>query len=164
MSASGIPVIARRLVDPLVAQLRQGITPERIALTLALAGVIGVLPIIGTTTVLCAWVAVRLRLNQPLIQLANYLLYPLQLLLLLPFCRAGETLFGQPHLPVFSAHALVARINAGPLRFVADYGMSLLYGTVVWALVAPFAGVLLYVVLRPLLRALARRVRISRAG
>jgi uncharacterized protein (DUF2062 family) len=154
----------RRLVDPLVAQLRQGITPERIALTLALASVIGVLPVIGATTLLCALVAARLRLNQPLIQLANYLVYPLQLLLLLPFWRAGETLFGQPHLPIFSAGALIARFDAGPLRFVADYGMTVLYGAVVWALIAPFAAALLYAVLRPLLRGLASRAPISRAG
>src|SRR3546814_7810456 len=61
----------RWLIDPVVAQLRQGITPERIALTLALASIISVFPILGSTTLLCALVAAWLRLNQPLIQLAN---------------------------------------------------------------------------------------------
>jgi uncharacterized protein (DUF2062 family) len=162
-TAAGRSWWRRWFVAPIVAQLKQGITPERIALTLALASVIGVFPILGATTVLCALVAVKLRLNQPLIQLANYLVYPLQLLLLLPFCRAGETLFGQPHLPIFSAGALIARFDAGPLRFVADYGMTVLYGAVVWALIAPFAAALLYAVLRPLLRGLASRAPLSRA-
>src|SRR3546814_7024009 len=65
----------RWLIDPVVAQLRQGITPERIALTLALASIISVFPILCSTTLLCALVAAWLRLNQPLIQLANYLFY-----------------------------------------------------------------------------------------
>lgn len=146
----------RRLVAPLLAQLRQGITPEQIALTLALAATLGVFPILGATTVLCALAAAWLRLNQPLMQLANYVVYPLQLALLLPFCRAGEALFGQPHLPVLDVHDLLARFEADPRRFLVDYGMTALYGVVVWTLLAPFAAALLYFMLRPLLLRLAR--------
>lgn len=158
------PSIWRRwFVDPIVAQLKQGITPERIALTLALASVISVFPILGSTTLLCALVAAKLRLNQPLIQFANYLFYPVQLILLLPFYRAGETLFRQPHLPIFSIGELMTRFKAGPLQFIADYGMTALYGVVVWALLAPVVAALLYFSLRPLLRGLARRAHLKSA-
>ncbi len=149
----------RRVVEPILAQLKQGITPEKIALTLALGSVLGVFPIIGATTALCAAVAWRLKLNQPIIQLVNYLLYPVHLLLLLPFYRAGETLFRQPHLPIFSIADLVQRFEAGPLRFFADYGMVGLYGIVVWCLVAPPVAALLYVILRGPMRALAAKQR-----
>ncbi|HEY0975485.1 MAG TPA: DUF2062 domain-containing protein [Solimonas sp.] len=147
----------RRVVAPVVAQLRQGITPEKIALTLALGIVFGLFPILGATTALCAIAAVWLRLNQPLIQAVNYLLSPLHLLLLLPFYRAGETLFSQDHVPIFSVTELVERFRAGPLQFVIDYGMVGVYGIVVWALIAPPLAVILYFSLRPLMRALARR-------
>lgn len=146
-----------RVVAPILAQLKQGITPEKIALTLALGSVIGVFPIIGATTALCAVVAWRLKLNQPIIQLINYLLYPVHLLLLLPFYRAGETLFGQPHLPIFSIGELVHRFKVSPLNFLADYGMVGLYGVVVWCLVAPPAAALLYLLLRGPLRAMSSR-------
>ncbi|TXH05524.1 MAG: DUF2062 domain-containing protein [Nevskiaceae bacterium] len=148
----------RRVVAPIVAQLRQGITPEKIALTLALGGVLGLFPIIGATTLLCALAAWWLRLNQPVIQLVNYLLYPLHLLLLLPFYRAGETLFRQPHVPIFSVADLAHRFQAGPLQFLVDYGMVGLYGVVVWALLAPPTAALLYLVLRPSLKALSARM------
>ncbi|MGH8443728.1 MAG: DUF2062 domain-containing protein, partial [Solimonas sp.] len=134
----------RRLGDPIIAQLRQGITPERIALTLALACVLGVFPIIGSTTFLCAITAIWLRLNQPVMQLANYLLTPLHLALLLPFYRGGETLFRQAHVPILSIGDLVARFKLDPLQFVIDYGMVAVYGIGVWALLAPFVGLLLY--------------------
>lgn len=147
----------RRVVAPILAQLKQGITPEKIALTLALGSVLGVFPIIGATTALCAVVAWRLKLNQPIIQLTNYLLYPVHLLLLLPFYRAGETLFGQPHLPIFSIAELVHRFQASPLDFLADYGMVGLYGVVVWCLVAGPAAALLYFLLRGPIRALSAR-------
>jgi uncharacterized protein (DUF2062 family) len=145
----------RRVVAPIVAQLKQGITPEKIALTLSLGCVLGVFPIIGATTALCAVVAWKLKLNQPIIQLTNYLLYPVHLLLLLPFYRAGETLFGKPHLPIFSIGELVHRFKASPLDFFADYGMIGLYGVVVWCLLAVPTAAMFYYLLRGPMRALS---------
>ena len=90
----------RRVVAPIVVQLRQGITPEKIALTIALGGlVLSLFPILGSTTLLCGLAAVVLRLNQPIIQTVNLLAYPLQLALLIPFYRAGERLFGRRSRP-----------------------------------------------------------------
>jgi uncharacterized protein (DUF2062 family) len=147
----------RRVVAPIVAQLKQGITPEKIALTLALGGVLGIFPILGSSTALCAIAAIWLRLNQPIIQLVNYFVYPLQILLLLPFYRAGETLFGQPHVPIFSVVELVDRFRASPWQFLLDYGMVGLYGITVWCLLAPPAIALAYVLLRAPLRTLSDR-------
>ena len=87
-----------RVVAPIVRQFRQSVTPEQIALTIALGLAIGVFPILGATTILCAIAAVVLRLNQPIIQLVNYVAYPAQLVTLIPFYRAGESLFSRPHL------------------------------------------------------------------
>lgn len=144
----------RRVVAPIVAQLRQGTSPEKIALSIALGVVLGIFPILGATTLLCGVVAWRLRLNQPLIQLTNYLMYPVHLLMLLPFYRAGETLFQQPHVPIFSVDELAHRFIASPLAFLRDYSLVGLYGVVVWSLVALPLAVLLYVVLRPAVRSL----------
>lgn len=145
----------RRLLQPLLDQLRQGVTPEKLALTVALGFTVGLLPILGSTTIACAAIAVWLRLNQPVIQLVNYLMYPLQIALLIPFFRAGEWLFRQPPVPMFSVGELMARFQSGPGQFLLDYGMVGLYGVVVWALCAPVLIGLLYGVSRPLLTRLA---------
>lgn len=149
----------RRVLAPVAAQLRQGTTPEKIALTLALGGVLGLFPILGATTTLCALAAWRLQLNQPIIQLVNYLLSPVHVLLLLPFYRAGETLFGQEHVPIFSVAELLQRFKESPTQFIVDYGMVGLYGIAVWALLAPFVAGLAYLMLRAPLQRLARRAR-----
>lgn len=73
--------------------LRQGISPRRLALTLALGFAIGCIPVVGIPTLLCAALALALRLNLPAIQAANYLAMPLQLILILPFIRLGDWLF-----------------------------------------------------------------------
>ncbi|MGH8540976.1 MAG: DUF2062 domain-containing protein [Stenotrophobium sp.] len=139
--------------------MRQGITPEKIALTLALGAVLGVFPILGSTMILCGLAGWRLKLNQPIIQVINYFVYPLQLILLLPFYRAGEALFRQPPVPLFSVTELVQRFAAGPLKFITDYGMVALYGIAVWCLLAPVAAPLIYGLTRPVLRTLARRIK-----
>lgn len=149
-----MPAFARRLTEVLLAQLRQGVSPEQLALTLALGLVLGILPILGATTAVCALVALWLRLNQPLIQLLNYLAYPLQLALVLPFGRAGEWLFRQPPVPLFSLEELMARFQASPGQFFLDYGLFGLYGFTVWALCAPALVALVYYASRPLLRRL----------
>ena len=149
----------RRVVAPILAQLKQGITPEKIALTLALGAALGIFPILGSTTALCAVAGVAFRLNQPIIQLVNYLAYPVQIVLLLPFYRAGETLFGQPHVPIFSVTELMERFSASPWQFLLDYGMVGLYGITVWLLVAPLLVAGLYFGLKPVLKGLAGQVR-----
>lgn len=69
--------------------LGQGVSPLRLALTLALGFAVGCIPVIGIPTVLCAGLALALRLNLPAIQAANYAAMPLQLALIVPFVRLG---------------------------------------------------------------------------
>src|ERR1700693_2401253 len=89
-----------RITRPIVELLRQGVTREKMALSLALGVALGVFPVLGTTTALCALVALIWRLNLPAIQIVNYFVYPLQIALLIPFFRLGEKLFGAPPLPL----------------------------------------------------------------
>src|SRR5271167_1321027 len=83
----------RKLIQPFIDLLKQGVTPEKIALTVAVGISLGVTPVIGSTTVLCTLAAVALRLNLPGIMVVNGAVYPLQLMLLVPFLRAGAWLF-----------------------------------------------------------------------
>ena len=145
--------IDRRIRAPLTAQLTLGLTPDRLALALALGAALSVFPLFGTTTILCAITALLLRLNQPAIQLANYLAYPLQLLLYVPFFRAGAWLFGQ--MP-FSLSLGEIR-----LRLSQDFWGTLgvlwganLHAMVVWAVLAPWSVAGLYWTFKPLVRRL----------
>ena len=147
----------RKIVAPILAQLSQGITPEKIALTAALGAVIAVFPIIGSTTVLCGLAAWALRLNQPIIQLVNYLCYPLQFLLLIPFWRAGEW-FGAPHVSL-SIPELMTRFQAAPLPFIREFAGVAAGGVAAWLLVAPLAVAAIHFALRPVLRRAALRTR-----
>ncbi len=131
-------------------QLRQGITPSQLALSLALGLVISSMPVLGFTGAVCMVVAAALRLNQPAILAANYAATPLQLLLYIPFFQAGAWLFGAP--PVsFSLPQIRAELDAGVLQTVGRYWDANLRAMVVFGVVAPVAVVVLYLVLRQLL-------------
>lgn len=71
-----------------------GLSPETIALVVTVGFVLGVFPVFGLPTILCALAAVILRLNLPAIQLINQLTSPLQLALLIPLSRFGAHLVG----------------------------------------------------------------------
>lgn len=147
----------RRVVAPIVAQLTQGTTPEKIALTIALGLALGVFPILGSTTALCAIAGILVRLNQPIIQAINYAAYPVQLVLLIPFYRAGEYLLGRAPIPL-SIPLLVDRFQTDAGQFLKDFGMIGIGGILVWLIVAPVAIVGMYLAVRGPLRALARRL------
>jgi len=141
----------RRVVDVMLAQLRQGITPQKIALTLALGTVIALFPIMGTTTALCLLVGVALKLNQPIIQLVNWVAWPLQIPGIYFFVRAGEWITHSPRVS-FSITALLVAFKDSPVRFLQQYGLTGLRGVLAWALMAPAIAALLYLLTLPLLK------------
>ena len=146
----------RRLVRPVLELLRQGITPEKIALSVALGVALGVFPVLGSTTALCGLAAFALQLNLPAIQIVNYFVYPLQIALLIPFFRLGEKLFSAPHLPL-SVPQIYAMIHVNMGNTIRSLWATTWHAIVAWCLVAPLCAAALYAVLTPALRRAARR-------
>ncbi|MGH9743147.1 MAG: DUF2062 domain-containing protein [Candidatus Acidiferrum sp.] len=146
----------RRIVAPVIELLRQGVTPEKLALSLALGAVLGVFPVLGTTTALCAIAALILRLNLPAIQIVNYFVYPAQLALLIPFFHFGEKLFGAPHLPLLPAQVL-GMVRANPWGAMQFLWTTVWHAAAAWCLGAPVVALSIYVVLVPVLKRVVRR-------
>jgi uncharacterized protein (DUF2062 family) len=151
----------RRVVDPLVDLLAQGLTPERLALSLATGLVLGLFPIVGVTTLLCVAAGFAFRLNHLALQLANHLAYPLQLPLVLAFVRIGERLVGAPRVS-FEPLKLVRHFERDAAGFLREFGLTGLHGILGWSLVAPVLLLAVFFSLRPLLRRLDAALR--RAG
>jgi uncharacterized protein (DUF2062 family) len=129
--------------------LRQGISPRRLALTLALGFAIGCIPVVGVPTVLCAALALLLRLNLPAIQAANYAVMPLQLVLIVPFIRFGGWIVSSGPSQAAKAGAL---LHAAPLKLLTQLGALAGQAMLAWLLIAVPAVLLLTFSLTPLLR------------
>lgn len=142
---------ANKLLRLILELLSQGITPHKLALTIALGAVLGVTPVLGSTTVLCTLAALALGLNLPLIQLVNYLMYPLQLLLVLPFIQAGQWVFREPPLP-FSISQIATLIHHGLWRALVTLWDYTLHGLVAWLVLGAITCAGIYFVLLLILK------------
>ena len=148
--------LIRSLARPFLDLLRQGITPEKLALTIAVGLALGVTPVIGSTTLLCTIAAAALRLNLPAIQLVNGLAYPLQLALIVPFLRAGAWLFAAP-LPALTVASLFEMIRTSAWQAIVTLWSATLHALVAWLMAAAALSLLVYAVSLPLLRRAWRR-------
>jgi uncharacterized protein (DUF2062 family) len=122
-----------RIKCRLATWLRQGIGPRRLALTLALGFAIGCVPVVGIPTLICAALALALRLNLPAIQAANYAAMPLQLLLIVPFVRLGGWLFDVGPIRATQATAL---LHTPPTDVISQLAGLFGHALLAWLLIA----------------------------
>jgi uncharacterized protein (DUF2062 family) len=137
----------------LLSFLKMGMTPERLALCIGLGIALGLVPALGTTTLLCTLAAFLFRLNLPAIQLVNYFVYPLQLVLLIPFIRAGEWLFGVESLNL-SLESIQRMMKADLWKTVISLWSTTMRAVMVWLLIAPVIVALVYLAMTPVLKRL----------
>ena len=153
----------RRLLGPLRAQLRQGVTPDRLAFTLGVGTACSLLPLFGFTTLLNVGVGLWLRLNQPILQTVNYLLGAAQLALILVYVRIGEFIWRAPPMPL-SLTQLFQSFRTDPWAFLQRFAWTGVHATTAWLLSVPLIVVAIYFPLRPVIRHLATRRRYRPGG
>lgn len=140
--------------------LRQGISPQKLALTLALGFAIGCIPVLGLPTLVCAVLALVLRLNLPAIQAANYVAMPLQLVLIVPFVRLGESLFAATG----GRLAPAGPLRAQPFSLLAHFGALAGHALLAWLLVAGPAVAIMTAAFTLVLRQIPMPVRSETAA
>jgi uncharacterized protein (DUF2062 family) len=144
-----------RILRPLLRQLRGGMTPRRLAWSLALGMVIGINPSVGITTLLLVMLAWAFGLNQIASQIGSHAVAPLHLLLFIPFMELGVHLFHTGRLPL-NRHQ-IEHLSHHPWRLIRDIWQWEWHALIVWGLVAAVAMPLLAVYIRRALVLLMRR-------
>jgi uncharacterized protein (DUF2062 family) len=133
--------------------LQEGMSVKKIALSIALGVALGIFPVLGSTTILCAIAAFVFRLNLPAIQVVNYLVYPLQLILLAPFYGAGNWLFQGRSLPLIQENIIGLLKNDFWGNMVNLWHLTL-FAAFAWLIISPFLILLLYGFLKPVVHSL----------
>lgn len=142
---------ARRVKDPVLAELRQGLSAEALSAATVTSLAIAINPVIGSTTILCLLAGRVFRLNHVVMQTVNHVSYPLQIILIVPFVRLGEKATGSEPLPL-EVGLLIAEFQKSFVGFVAKFGLAYLHGLLGWLLIVPVAAFLLHIALVPLFR------------
>ncbi len=149
----------RRVLDPLLALLSQGLTPDKLALTLGIGSVCALLPFLGFTSLLNLAVGVWLRLNQPLLQTLNQLLGPLQLAMILVYVRLGEWIWAAQESRFTVTEMVRTFRDASMLEFLSRFGWAGIHAATAWALTSPLLLAAVYFLSRPVLRRMASKLR-----
>ncbi|RKO99508.1 hypothetical protein CXG81DRAFT_20418 [Caulochytrium protostelioides] len=140
-----------KIVQPLIDALKQGLSPDKLALSLACGVAAGLYPVPGLTAVVAFILALGFGLNVPVVQAVNFSLTAAELALAIPTLRFGERLLGLDPLPLTPGE-LWDQLRS---QFVATLGQALravAAATFGWAVIAVPATYLLYQLLRPVTR------------
>ena len=136
----------RKVKDPLVAELKQGITAKDLALASAVSLAIAVNPFIGTTTLLCLLAGKIFRLNHVVMQTINYFSYPLQIALIIPWIRLGEKLTSS-EAQVIEFTQMKAEFSQSFANFVSKFCQLGVHAFLGWLVVIPWATWIVYRIL-----------------
>lgn len=137
--------ISNKIIVPLLELLKQGITPEKLALSIAIGFMIGIVPLPGVSTAICAILAIVLDINIVAIQVSNYAAYPLQLILYIPFIRAGETMLGSTASGL-TISGIKILFNEGFTTALKVLWYANLQGIIVWLIITVPVTLLLYLI------------------
>ena len=148
----------RRVITPVIDLLRMGCSPRKLAWSIAVGLVLGLNPLLGSTTVVSLVLAALLRLNLLASQIANHLVYPLQLALFLVFIRIGDWFFHTGKMPM-EGHTLFQAVRHHPWTTTKLLWTWEWHALIVWGLFAAIATPALSAALTPMLQRLHGKVR-----
>ncbi len=135
----------KNVVIPLEHIRKQGFTSEKLALSVSLGVIGGTFPIIGLASLVCLLLTILFRQNLIIVQLTNYLVYPLQIILLLPLMRIGNSIIAGNQIAL-TLSQVVSAFKIGIWHGINEIGIISLYGALAWTIVAIPALVILYII------------------
>ena len=131
--------------------LKQGLSPVKLALVIALGMTLSVFPVLGTTTLICTLVSIFFNLNLPAMQLANYAAFPFQIILFFPFLKLGETV-SKVSLDPLSKIQLISTFDEGIFYAIEKLSNYLLVACLGWSLAVLPIYIILYFLISSLLK------------
>jgi uncharacterized protein (DUF2062 family) len=143
------------VLRPLLRALRGGVTPRRLAWSLALGMVVGINPSVGLTTLFVVLVAWIFGLSKLASLIGTHVVAPLHLLLFIPFIELGVHFFRTRKLPM--GRKQLERLSHHPLRLFHDIWQWEWHALIVWGALAGIVMPLLALYLRRALVLLMRR-------
>jgi uncharacterized protein (DUF2062 family) len=143
--------------------LKQGISPEKLALAVALGICLGIIPLLGATSLLCMAAAFSFRLNMGAIQVVNYLTYPLQLILYIPFLKYGASIFSNEKFN-YSLSEITTMLSENTWQTIQKFFWVNVYGLLLWLIIAAVLYIFLYFICLRSFRILSTTIKQNQTG
>lgn len=153
-------LLQRWVVEPVKGLLRHGAEPKKLAWSLALGIVVGVNPLLGSTTLLALGLASAFRLNLVASQVGNHAMYPLEIALFPVFVKLGSLVFATQRLPLHGK-ALLDAVRLHPWDTTRVLWTWEWHALVVWAVMAAVMMPVIAYSLRPVLRRMLAKAEVE---
>jgi hypothetical protein len=124
------------------ALFKQGLTPIELTQSIIISTLISIIPILGLTTLLLTALSLKRNLNLPIMIAQSFIMWPVQIVMIVPFINIGEFIFSIPKTN-HSAQEIITSFQNSFFATLSHLSFELLCGFGGWLLTAvPFSGCL----------------------
>lgn len=150
----------RKFLEPLKKVVKEGISAEKLSVSLALGLTVGLIPLYGVTTLIVGFIAFSLRLNFIAMQVAHYIVHPIQIALLIPFLKLGDTVVKDSEV-TFTVHQYIELFKADFWGTLREFWLINLSAIGIWFILSiPLAFGLYFLIIRTIRKYLPRLGRL----
>jgi len=133
----------RKLLSPIRKSIIEGISTEKLSVSLALGLILGLIPLYGVTTILVGLAAFSLRLSFVSMQVAHFIVHPLQIALIVPFLKLGDNLFINADYS-FTLQQYILLFKTDFWGAISDFWLVNLSAIIIWFVISIPLFVMLY--------------------
>lgn len=129
--------------DKTTALLKQGLTPKELSQSIIMSGLISTIPILGVSTFMITTVSFKRKLNLSVMIALSYLMWPVQIMLIIPFIRVGEFIFSVPR-NHHTVEEIISSFQNSFFQTLSQLSFELLCGLGGWLFTAVPVAVVVY--------------------
>ncbi len=128
------------LKTKVIGLFKQGLTPIELTQSIIVSGLISTIPILGVSTFLLTALSFKRKLNLPIMIAQSYIMWPVQVIMIIPFINIGEFILSIPKTN-HSAQEIIASFQNSFFATLSHLSFELLCGFGGWLLTAvPFSA------------------------
>ncbi len=143
----------------IIALFKQGLSAKEVAQSILVAAIISIIPILGVSTFLITMLSIKWKLNLPIMIALSYVMWPVQIVLIIPFISIGATVFGVAQ-SEHSIDEIVLSFQNSFFKTLSNLSFELLCGFGGWLLTVVPVAIFINVVMVFLFRMVAKKSEI----
>lgn len=146
-----------RVREPVLRELKLGVSPERVALAVIVGLVSSTWPQIGTNPIMALILSWSFKCNKAITSGVSLVFTPFQYALMIPFLRLGETILGVQHFET-TVPEIIKIVFTDPIGSFGILGIPLLHAILGWIVAWALVGPAIFFPTRWLMRRVSNRV------
>ncbi len=152
--------IRHKILIPLRIIPKEGLSDNKLALSITLGIISGMFPVIGGTTAVSLILLAAFRQNLATVQAMNWIMSPFQLLSIIPFMRLGSWILQRSPVRI-TLHQIIQAFEPGIWSGLKNLGILHIYAVLAWLLIALPAGLVLNFIFLSFFRYFSRRKEVD---